>query len=53
MTIQTMNLTLNEIATYCDARGITVEQFIEEREVMHDIEIERQIDEMLLLNEYA
>lgn len=51
MTIQEAKVTLEMITNYCELRGITMEEYIEQSNVMHDAEIERQIDEILILNE--
>ena len=40
-----------DIAIYCDIKGITMEEYNEVSEIMHDAEIERQIDELLILKE--
>lgn len=51
MTKQSIKNTLENITTYCDLEGISVEEYIERRQVMHDVEIEWKIDELLILNE--
>ncbi|MEI7890902.1 MAG: hypothetical protein WCI36_02940 [bacterium] len=53
MSAQSLKNTLGNIIYICQATGISLlTEWIDQKQDAHDMEIERQVDELMLLKEY-